>query len=580
MVPNPTRLRNTLLILLLLLLLAALPLSVSAAGTGTITAPADHVEEGGILQLAANMSGSVTWASSNPGLATVSSTGRVTGIQAGQVTITARCSGYTDATITLWVTVPDGVYYIKNASSGYCMQTTEDTTYVYTQNTSQEGRINQLWKIAYISNGNYVIRPLRDFSVAMTTASGYVAVADADMSDSSVPSNMYWKIIHNAFGYAFKHGGSDAKTAMPSVNGPTGVPVYPSSWTANFNCHWTLQPINGVFLRDTATLRTVSSSTPKIIELSTSSLPLSSLGLRYEYVGTYVGMGWTSSNTSVATVSSSGAVTPIGRGNAVITLSMNLGGTIYTARYSVTIKETINVINLYDSTLSGNSEIFGYIDDAVSFLNTVYSADHYITFTSSNNPALYTNTVDECPLLANAQCSTTTCGANCLNHHKNITRIAFWLEYTQWMPNNVVVLWSNSLPNTFCVQDDNSNHTTVDSLGVTISELIGNAERLLPVVQILTVNRALQGTPYESYSKEYMAIVLAHEIAHTFGLKEIYENNYGDCTDHTNDSNMQCIMDYAFAPGMIELYSLGSDALCDYCRSKLQLEIPSNAYEN
>ena len=103
MVPNHTRIRHILLIPLLLILATALPLSVSAAGTGTITAPADHIEEGGILQLSTNMSGTVTWTSSNTGLATVSSTGRVSGIQAGQVIITARCSGYADATITLWV---------------------------------------------------------------------------------------------------------------------------------------------------------------------------------------------------------------------------------------------------------------------------------------------------------------------------------------------------------------------------------------------------------------------------------------------------------------------------------------------
>lgn len=343
MVPNPIRFRHTLLILLLLLLLATLPLSANAATTGTITASADHVDEGSYISLSTNMTGTVTWTSSNSSLATVSSSGWVTGVQAGQVTITASCTGYTDASITLWVTVPDGVYYIKNASSGYCMQTTEDTTYVYAQNTSQENRINQLWKIAYISNGNYVIRPLRDFSVAMTVgSSGYVAVVDAATNDLSVSSDMYWKIIHNSFGYAFQHGGSNAQTAMPTVNGPIGVPVYPGSWTSSLTCHWELEEIQGVFLRDTTTHKTVTSSTVKSVELDDMSVTLSDLGLSREYYGSLTGLSWNSSKSSVASVNSDGSLDLINGGNTTITLTAALHGNAYTASYDLIVMVPIS----------------------------------------------------------------------------------------------------------------------------------------------------------------------------------------------------------------------------------------------
>lgn len=89
MVPTPTRFRHILLILLLLMLMVALPLSASAATPGTITASADHVDEGNYISLSTNMTGTVTWTSSNSSLATVSSNGLVYGKQAGQVTITA-----------------------------------------------------------------------------------------------------------------------------------------------------------------------------------------------------------------------------------------------------------------------------------------------------------------------------------------------------------------------------------------------------------------------------------------------------------------------------------------------------------
>lgn len=571
MVPNPTRFRHILLILLLLMLMAALPLSASAATTGTITASANYVTEGGILQLSTNMSGTVTWTSSSPSTATVSS-GQVTGVKAGQVTITASCSGYTDASITLWVTVPEGVYYLKNASSGLCMETVVDTAYVYTQNTNATARVSQLWKISYVSNGNYIIRPLGDFSLAMTVGdSGYVTVE----KDSSASAGIYWQISHNAFGYAFKHGGSNSKTAMPTVNGPTGVPVYPSSWTSSLTCHWELEEICGVFLRDTSTQKILSSSTLKTIELGRSA-SLNSLGITYDYSGYYVGMTWSSSDNQVATVdAASGAVTTVSRGQAVITLNMNLQGSMYAAKYLIVVQETINIINLYDSTLS-NSDILSNVDDAVAFLNTIYYPDYYIYFTTFYAPLAYSGTIDQCPNVANAPCSLNICGTDCSNHHKNLYRIAYELYNTQWTPNNVVVMWSNSPLNTFC-EMYNVVHVTSSAFGVTV--LVNNVP--LPTVQILSVNNfSLSGDYGESSDKAYMAVILAHEIAHTLGLKEIYLDAYGDGADHAGQDGMQCIMEYAHGDSMDSLFNQGYNALCDYCREKLQEEISSNVYEN
>lgn len=334
MVPNPTRFRHILLILLLLMLMVALPLSASAATPGTITASADHVDEGNYISLSTNMTGTVTWTSSNSSLATVSSNGLVYGKQAGQVTITASCPGYTDASITLWVAVPDGVYYLKNASSGLCMETVVDTAYVYTQNTGSATWVSQLWKISHVSNGNYIIRPFGDTSLAMTVGdSGYVTVE----KDTSASAGIYWQISRNAFGYAFKHGGSNAKTAMPTVNGPTCVPVYPSSWTSSLTCHWELEKIQGVFIRDTATLKTVNSATAKTVE-SGYSYTLEDLNLQCEYYGNITGgQSWTSSSGNVASVNSSGTVTGIADGEAIITLSASVSGVSYTQQYKVIV---------------------------------------------------------------------------------------------------------------------------------------------------------------------------------------------------------------------------------------------------
>lgn len=322
-------------IIILILLLAVLPISASAASKGLITAPANHVDEGATLQLSTNMSGVVTWTSSNTSVATISSSGRVTGKLAGQVTITATCSGYTTANYTVYVTVPDGLYYFKNASSGLCMQTTADTTYVYTQDSTSDGRIPQLWKVTHISNGNYVIRPIRDLSVALTVnASGFLAVADAPANDSSVPASMYWRIIKNGFGYAIKLNGYDSQTAMPTTNGVPGVPVHPSNWTSSLTCHWDLVNTAGVFIRDSSTLEVVTTQTARSVDRF-SNATLSSLGLTYDFAGNISGLTWSSNNYNVASIDPSGTITSKEIGTATITATITVNGVSYSSSYKL-----------------------------------------------------------------------------------------------------------------------------------------------------------------------------------------------------------------------------------------------------
>lgn len=65
----------------------------------------------------------------------------------------------------------------------------------------------------------------------------------------------------------------------------------------------------------------------------------------------YFDVSWTSSNTRVATVSSSGVVTAVGKGNATITCKA-LGGSNKTAKCTVTVKQQVTGI-----TITGNSYI-------------------------------------------------------------------------------------------------------------------------------------------------------------------------------------------------------------------------------
>ena len=80
---------------------------------------------------------------------------------------------------------------------------------------------------------------------------------------------------------------------------------------------------------------------------------------------------------------------------------------------------------------------------------------------------------------------------------------------------------------------------------------------------------------------QFMSIVLAHEIAHTLGIEEMYDNK--KYPDHDGDEDeMQCIMEETEISGIRDLYEKiinGGDAFCEYCIVELGA-IPDDAYES
>ncbi len=304
---------------------------------GSITAATNAVNEGGTLQLTAHMNGNVTWTSSDTTRATVSNAGLVRAKKAGQVIVTATCDDYAPATFTLWVTVANGVYYIKNASSGLCLQGTVGRLHINSHKSSQDTRLNQLWKITYLQNGQYVIRPIQNLSRALTVDSGgYVAAADAAITDSAVTSAFRWSISYNTSGYAIQQNGFSSKTVIPVVSSMPDSAVYTGTWSSSATCHWNLEKADGLFLRNIETLCTIDSSTVFEIEVG-DIVTLSQLGIGIEYYGGYMGYWWSSNKGVVASVNSNGTVLGENGGETTISYKMKLDGVDYTQCFVVRV---------------------------------------------------------------------------------------------------------------------------------------------------------------------------------------------------------------------------------------------------
>ena len=169
---------------------------------GSITAATNAVNEGGTLQLTAHMNGNVTWVSSDPTRATISSNGLVTAKKAGKVTVTATCDDYAPATFTLWVTLVDGVYYIKN-QSGFCIGATSNPAegediYTFTKATSGIAQSKLFWIIKYQDNGLYTIENSLGPDLWLSASSENVEIS---------ASTQTWKIYFDGTGYVLLNRG-------------------------------------------------------------------------------------------------------------------------------------------------------------------------------------------------------------------------------------------------------------------------------------------------------------------------------------------------------------------------------------
>ena len=135
-----------------------------------MTVPADEisVQEGYLAQLPLpGITGTITWTSANENVATVNANGVVTGIKAGKVTVTASVEDVAEYTYTVYVKIKEGAHRISCANTSYYLSVGGgmlENAGIYLKNSSNTGLplYRQVWRIIYLGQGYYVIRPLHN----------------------------------------------------------------------------------------------------------------------------------------------------------------------------------------------------------------------------------------------------------------------------------------------------------------------------------------------------------------------------------------------------------------------------------
>lgn len=350
----------------------------------------------------------VTWSSSNNSVATVSSSGVVTAVAAGNATITVTAVANSSLTATCAVTVA-AVTPTKNITLtiGKSALVVDDQTQITPTVT---GTTN--YAVTYSTN-NTLVALVSSSGVVTAKGIGSATITVTLVADTSVKATVNLTVTANTYpAPGTKTGVLDLKILIGSspsiILGQSieltitgAVSRYDYNWTSNNASVATVSTIGKIvgasvgYATITATLKTDSSKwgtyAVRIYEdLSSEILILYSGGAVISVGATTqlsissstgdTNVTWSSNNSAIATISSTGLVTAISAGTATITANLISNPTVQATAYVIVgsgdvVHHTV-VFNwleqyLVSSTLSRNVLTYGTITKTEPTLGSV-----------------------------------------------------------------------------------------------------------------------------------------------------------------------------------------------------------------
>ena len=317
---------------------------------------------------------SVTWTTNNPNVATVNSEGVVTAVAAGSATITATTNDGSNlsASCAVSVYVPASAISLNtNSLTLEVDETSQLVAYIYPSNTTNK---NVTWRssntsIARVSN-NGLVTAVAPGSVTITATttdgtnlSATCSVTVTERLATSISLNTYslslyvnqmsqltatvypsdvanntvsWKSSDTSVATVTSNG--LVKAIAPGLATVTATTTDGSNLSASCNVTVSIIPVTSISLDKTSITLDIEESYKLEVSITPSN-------------ATYKTVTWASSNTSVATVSNNGTITPVAPGNATITASTT-DGTNLSATCQVTVIKRVKAITLDKNSLT------------------------------------------------------------------------------------------------------------------------------------------------------------------------------------------------------------------------------------
>ncbi len=342
----------------------------TALSLNTTTASLEEGETLSISTVANINPQTITWTSSNSVVATVSSSGIVTARKSGTAKITATLvdsDGVTwSAFCTIYVHLPDGVYYFNNPANNYRIEFVGMSFYgenepltVYDSGTNEPTQRFRMFKIQYIGNGTYCIRSMLDNAKGWVRSGSSLISKTIQRSDGSFLDTAKWKIESTVNGYyIYSLFGTSRTVTCPDNPDDNWDIVLQEYSSANMKQTWTIKKItasyNGVDIRN-----------------AVSSL---GVGKKHQLTATMYstysdngqnGITWTVTNgTGSATINSSGLLTGISPGTVVVTATYR-----YSSSQQWSNSLTVNIDERYFAELI---DTYGFTSSEVALIRSLY----------------------------------------------------------------------------------------------------------------------------------------------------------------------------------------------------------------
>ena len=401
----------------------------------------------------------VEWTIEDPTVATVDENGVVTGKKAGVTKVTATAFGADPQECTVYVTIPDGVYYLEHPDSDYFLYgggadiSNLNNVKITTKKVTSPDNLSQMWKVKYVGSGFYSIRPMHKLDLGLYADAGSgnrVRLWSIGTTDtlSSIPLYGRWSITYNMTGYVLKNTNQEDRTLVPLNNSlANGTAAAFTSYSSTDTCQrWRfnkiVSPPTGMLIYNTNTGLPFVPEYGYVLKDQTKSLSAQGIAVAV-YSGNSIDQSvtWSSSNADVVSVSTNGTIAGNEEGFANITVSRTLNGTIHSFTFKVYCyinSVTTNV--LYDNGYSRRyPETLEHIQMQVNQLQKTY-LEEFSTLVHIESISMFTSLADMCPTTdINSLCKCGMCENSTIDpnkdeyddgfvnlkqrHHKNYTNI-------------------------------------------------------------------------------------------------------------------------------------------------------------
>ena len=343
-----------------------------------VTASATSVVIGEKITVTADQQG-VTWESSDANIASVNNAGEVTGVKAGDVTISAKKDGFNAGSVAIKVTRPaptailDLQYADHYAADGEWSSSGRGPieTPVYEKSNARDGIC-----LAYFGDGDketLTFTSNKAVKAELVLMIGYYySIDDASTSfavkfnnaDVTIPANQPYE-AEDTSNYTYKG------LSLGDVNVIEGNNVLEITMKEGAQYHPYLDDVE-VYAESAATLTVVPAKEKDPVTVNEESLTVAE-GKTTKITSSLTGLTFKSNNTAIATVTDDGTVTGVKEGSTTITISKD-GYKSIKIPVTVTAAEGVIAVSINSGTSEGDvvtfrtsqnlSEPFNYIVDA------------------------------------------------------------------------------------------------------------------------------------------------------------------------------------------------------------------------